>query len=126
SVTITDDVKKVLDGMRPLTGMYVGGMGSATHNYHRDAMARRGFPEAAARIHELWLAGRKQEAIDAVPDEYLEQSALVGPVQRIGDRRKAEFEGGEGTAIILRSGQPEALELLADLAGSREQPGARA
>ncbi len=48
--------------MRPLTAMYVGGMGSATHNFHRDAMARRGFPEAADRIRELWLAGRKEEA----------------------------------------------------------------
>jgi F420-dependent oxidoreductase-like protein len=60
TIKITDDVQGVLDGMRPLTGMYVGGMGSGTHNYHRDAMARRGFPEAAARIQELWLAGRKE------------------------------------------------------------------
>ena len=64
--------------MRPLTAMYVGGMGSATHNFHREAMARRGFPEAAARIQELWLAGRKQEAVAAVPDEYLEQGSLIG------------------------------------------------
>ena len=69
--------------MRPLTAMYVGGMGSASHNFHRDAMARRGFPEAAATIQELWLAGRKDDAIAAVPDEYLEQSALIGDEQRI-------------------------------------------
>ena len=68
----------MLDGSRPLTAMYVGGMGSDTHNYHRDAMARRGFPEAADRIGELWLAGRKQEAIAAVPDDYLEQTRLAG------------------------------------------------
>ena len=81
-MTITDDVAAVLDGMRPLTAMYVGGMGSATHNYHREAMARRGFPEEAARIQELWLAGRKDEAVAAVPDAYLEQNALVGLAQR--------------------------------------------
>ena len=46
-------------------------------------MARRGFPEAAATIQELWLAGRKDEAIAAVPDEYLEQTALIGDEQRI-------------------------------------------
>jgi alkanesulfonate monooxygenase SsuD/methylene tetrahydromethanopterin reductase-like flavin-dependent oxidoreductase (luciferase family) len=121
SVTITDDVKKVLDGMRPLTGMYVGGMGSATHNYHREAMARRGFPDAAARIHELWIAGRKQEAIDAVPDEYLEQGALLGSVARIRQRWEAEFAGRDTTGLIVRSDQVEALELLADLAGTRDQ-----
>ena len=86
-VTITDDVAAVLDGMRPLTAMYVGGMGSATHNYHREAMARRGFPEEAARIQELWLAGRKDEAVAAVPDEYLEQSALRGLARRASAER---------------------------------------
>ena len=123
SVTITDDVKKVLDGMRPLTGMYVGGMGSSTHNYHREAMARRGFPEAAARIQELWLAGRKQEAIDAVPDEYLEQTALAGSPQRIRQRWEADFANRGATGVIARSEQLEALELLADLAGTRDQRG---
>lgn len=125
SVTITDDVRKVLDGMRPLTGMYVGGMGSATHNYHREAMARRGFPDAAARIHELWMAGRKQEAIDAVPDEYLEQGALLGSVARIRQRWESDFANRGATGVIVRSDQIEALELLADLAGTREQVEAR-
>ena len=106
--------------MRPLTGMYVGGMGSATHNYHREAMARRGFPEAAARIHELWMAGRKQEAIDAVPDEYLEQTALVGSEQRIRDRWESEFANNGATGVIVRANRPEAFDLIADLAGTRD------
>ncbi len=83
SVTVTDDVQACLDAMKPLTAMYVGGMGSATHNFHREAMARRGFPEAAARIHELWLAGRREEAVAAVPDEYLDDGGLYGSEQRI-------------------------------------------
>jgi F420-dependent oxidoreductase-like protein len=44
SVEITDDVAGAYDRIRPLTAMYVGGMGSATHNFHREAMARRGSP----------------------------------------------------------------------------------
>ena len=43
-VVLTDDVRGAIAAMKPLTAMYVGGMGSATHNYHREAMARRGFP----------------------------------------------------------------------------------
>src|SRR4029453_6139857 len=69
NVEITDDVRAAIDARKPLTAMYVGGMGSATHNYHREAMARRGFPEAAARIHELWMAEQRDEALAAVPDE---------------------------------------------------------
>jgi F420-dependent oxidoreductase-like protein len=119
TVTITDDVKGVLDAMRPLTAMYVGGMGSESHNYHRDAMARRGFPEAADRIGELWRAGRKEEAQAAVPEEYLEQSALAGTPDRIR-RRWEEGQLPGVTGVIVGAHQPEALELMADLAGTRD------
>lgn len=119
TVVLTDDVRGALDAMKPLTAMYVGGMGSATHNYHREAMARRGFPEAAARIHELWLAGEREAAIAAVPDEYLEQGALVGTPERI--RRSWEPWTRRGlTGLIVRTEGTGGLELLADLAGTRD------
>jgi hypothetical protein len=120
SVRITDDVPAALDAMRPLTAMYVGGMGSATHNYHRDAMARRGFPEAAERIGELWRAGRKEEAMTAVPVEYLEQNALFGSPARIRARWESGFVASGVTGLIVGTDQLEALELMADLAGTRD------
>jgi F420-dependent oxidoreductase-like protein len=124
-VSITDDVAKVLDAMRPLTAMYVGGMGSETHNYHREAMARRGFPEAAARIQELWRAGHKAEAMAAVPEEYLEQGTLAGSPARIRQRWESEFANRAGvTGMIVGAEQLEGLELLAELAGTRDQAGA--
>jgi F420-dependent oxidoreductase-like protein len=123
SVRITDDVQSALDAMRPLTAMYVGGMGSESHNYHRESMARRGFPEEAQRIGELWRAGRKQEAMAAVPDEYLQQSALLGSPQRIRQRWQEVILPGV-TGMIVGTDQLEALELVADLAGSRDLVGA--
>ncbi len=120
SVRITDDVRGTLEAMRPLTAMYVGGMGSVTHNFHRDAMARRGFPEAAGRIGELWRAGQRDEAIKAVPLEYLEQSALVGSSPRIRDHWAAGAAPPGVTGLILNTDQVEALELMADLAGTRD------
>jgi F420-dependent oxidoreductase-like protein len=119
SVRITDDVQGALDSMRPLTAMYVGGMGSQTHNYHRESMARRGFPEEAERIGELWRAGLKQEAMAAVPDEYLQMNALLGSPQRIRDRWKEVLLPGV-TGMIIGADQLEALEVIADLAGSRD------
>jgi F420-dependent oxidoreductase-like protein len=121
TVIITDDVKRALDAMRPLTAMYVGGMGSETHHYHREAMARRGFPEAAERIGELWRAGKKEEAQAAVPEEYLEQTALVGPVERIRRKWEEGYVRDGVTGVIVDARQPEALELMADLAGTRDQ-----
>jgi len=119
-VSITDDVKAALAAMKPLTAMYVGGMGSATHNYHRESMARRGFPEAAQRIHELWMAGRKDEAVAAVPDEYHDSSSLIGSEQRIRERWVPWTKRGL-TGLIVRSDSPTGYELLADLAGTRDQ-----
>jgi F420-dependent oxidoreductase-like protein len=117
TVTLTDDVRGVLDAARPLTAMYVGGMGSASHNYHRDAMARRGFPAEAELIGELWRAGRRDEAIAAVPDSYLEQTTLAGSPQRIRRRWEAGVAGPGVTGLIVSTEQPAALELMADLAG---------
>ncbi len=119
TVEITDDVRGALDAKKPLTAMYVGGMGSATHNYHREAMARRGFPEAAERIHELWLAGRREEAVAAVPDEYLDDGNLIGSVQRIRDRWDPLTRMGL-TGLIVRAEEDAALEIIADLAGTRD------
>jgi F420-dependent oxidoreductase-like protein len=120
SVRITDDVRAAIDSMRPLTAMYVGGMGSETHNYHRDAMARRGFRDEAYRIGELWRAGRKEEAMAAIPEEYLEQNALLGSERRIRERWDQGVAPPGVTGLIVSAQQLEALDLLADLAGTRD------
>lgn len=117
TIEITDDVRGAIDKRKPLTGMYVGGMGSKTHNYHREAMARRGFPEAAQRIHELWMAGKKQEAVAAVPDEYIEQGALFGSVQRIRERWDETTRVPGVSGFIVRTDQDDALRLAAELRG---------
>jgi len=97
--------------------MYVGGMGSEDNNFHREAMARRGFPEAAARIQELWLAGRKDDAVAAVPDEYIDAGALFGPAQRIRDRWDEVIPEGL-TGVILRTDSVEALAIAASVTGA--------
>jgi F420-dependent oxidoreductase-like protein len=115
SVEITDDVAGALDRRRPLTAMYVGGMGSETHNFHKEAMARRGFPDEAQRIQDLWLAGKKTEAVEAVPDAYLEQSLYVGDEQRIRRRWAEQEPAGLATGLILDVPGVEELRLIAGL-----------
>ena len=119
TVLVTEDVRGALARMKPGIALYVGGMGHRDKNFHNDMMVRRGYPEAAARIQELYLAGRKREAIEAVPDEYCDEGALVGPAQRIRERYP-EWEKSGATGLILGSLQVEAMELMAELTGSRE------
>ncbi len=119
SVQITDDVRCAVEARKPLVAMYVGGMGSDTHNFHAEAMARRGWPEAAARIVELWRAGRRDESIAAVPDDYIESQSLLGSPDRIRARWPDAVPAGL-TGVIVRCDRDEELALAAELAGSRD------
>ncbi len=117
-VNVTDDIKSALDRMKPGVALYVGGMGHRDKNFHNDMMCRRGYAEAAGRIQELYLAGRKAEAMEAVPDEYLDEGALIGPKDRIKERYR-EWEGSGATTLVLNAGQDEAMEFMAEVAGTR-------
>jgi F420-dependent oxidoreductase-like protein len=116
TVVVDRDVKTALDRMKPDIALYVGGMGARSKNFHNDLMVRQGFPEAAARIQELYLAGRKQEATEAVPDELCDLRALVGPPERIRERYRA-WENCGATSLIVRTAQEQAVELMAEVVG---------
>ena len=119
TVIVTDKIKEAIAKIKPGVALYVGGMGHKDKNFHNDMMVRRGYPEAAAKIQELFLAGRKEEAIAAVPDEYCDESALIGPPERIRELYKNWGNCG-ATGLTLSCKQREGLELMAELTGSRE------
>ena len=121
SVVVTDDIGKALGRMKPEIALYVGGMGHRDKNFHNDMMVRRGYPEAAEKIQELYLAGHKREAIAAVPDDYCDEAALVGPTERIRERYQNEWESSGATGLTLLCRREVGLELLAELTGSRDR-----
>ena len=85
-------------------------------------MVRRGYGAAAERIQELYLAKHKQEAIEAVPDEFVDEGALIGDRARIARRfRDWEDSGISGFTV---SGDEQAMRLMADLARLNVEPGA--
>ena len=118
-VTITDDPQKALDARKPNIALYVGGMGARGQNYHNDRMVAAGFPEEAKKIQDLFLAGRKDEAADTVPDAYVERSLLAGTPEQIREKYQAWATCG-ATGLSISTDQPDAIELMADLA--RETP----
>lgn len=111
-VEVADDVKAALAKLKPEVALYVGGMGHKDKNFHKDQMIRRGFGDAAERIQDLYLAHRKDEAIAAVPDEWVDMKSLVGPPARIRERFRA-WEGSGATSLTVRSRQPDAVEVMA-------------
>jgi hypothetical protein len=83
---MNDSLDACYNALRPMLALYIGGMGSKDKNFYKDLAVRFGFEEAAAQIQELYLDGRKGEAMMAVPEMLIDEMALVGPKDRIKER----------------------------------------
>jgi F420-dependent oxidoreductase-like protein len=116
SVLVGDDVDTLRGFVKPMIALYVGGMGARGKNFYNDLACRYGFEAAAKEIQDLYLDGKKQEAAAAVPDDLVDEVALIGPRERIADRLDAWRESGI-TTMILGAQQPEALRMMAELVG---------
>lgn len=114
-VVLTEDLRAAFNAAKPNVALYVGGMGAQQKNFHKDAMVERGYAEAADRIQELYLAGRKDEAAAAVPDEYIDEGALIGSETRIAERFVAWRDAGF-TLLRMSNPAPEAMEAIARIA----------
>lgn len=114
SVDTDSNVRAALDRLKPMVALYVGGMGHKDRNFHKQAMIRRGYPEAAQRIQELFLAGRRDEAIAAVPDEYVDEGALLGDAQRIKKRVQA-WQASGASGLTLYGADIAGMEMIAGM-----------
>lgn len=86
NVAISEDLDQALLPGKMTMGLYLGGMGAKDENFHKNLIARMGFGEAAERVQELFLSGRQEEAIRAVPDALVDEISLLGPPGRIRER----------------------------------------
>ncbi|MFI5803169.1 LLM class F420-dependent oxidoreductase [Streptomyces sp. NPDC051561] len=111
---VCDDVSQGLLPVKAMLGFYIGGMGHAAKNFHADLMARMGYEAEARRIQELFLAGRKEEAVLAVPDAFADEISLVGPRQRIAERLEL-WRKGPVTDLLVTAPDPHTLRVLAEL-----------
>jgi len=112
-VIIDDDVNRALMQVKQQVGFYVGGMGAKSFNVHKDHVSRFGFAEAADRIQALFLAGKRDQAIAAVPDQLADEISLVGPKARIRDRLSA-WKESPVTMLSVGSADADTLRFLAE------------
>jgi F420-dependent oxidoreductase-like protein len=115
---VTCIVGEDLDSCRmPVKGMlslYIGGMGARGKNFYTDYATRLGYEEAALKIQDLYLDGKKAEALAAVPDELADSVSLIGTPDRIAKRIQS-WKDSPATSLLLGAHQPEAIRLLAEL-----------
>jgi F420-dependent oxidoreductase-like protein len=113
-VQVCDDVAEGLLPVKTMLGFYIGGMGHAARNFHADLMARMGYEEEARRIQRLFLEGRREEAVLAVPDAFADEISLIGPRERIAERLEL-WRKGPVTDLLVLAPDRESLRVLAEL-----------
>lgn len=118
---ITDDPAAVLDGHRAQLALYIGGMGARERNFSNELVRRYGYEREAAHIQDLYLGGRRAEAMAAVPDELIRATSLVGPPGWIKERLAAYAAAGVTTLLVsplapTRAERVDAVSRLRDLA----------
>jgi F420-dependent oxidoreductase-like protein len=114
SVVVMDNVEIGYNMLRPMLALYIGGMGAKGRNFYYDLAVRYGYETAAADIQELYLSGRKGEAMTKVPAELIDEIALVGPKARIKERLQTWIDSPV-TTMNMMIYDVEALRIMVDL-----------
>ncbi len=107
-LAIGDDQGGVAELARPGLALYIGGMGARGRNFYNNVVRRYGFEAEAARIQDLYLDGKKQEAAAEVPAELLAQTALAGPEGHVRERVEAYRDAGV-TVLLVNAVGPDPL-----------------
>jgi F420-dependent oxidoreductase-like protein len=113
-VVVSDDLEVARDWVRPVLALYVGGMGAKGANFYNALVSRYGYEAEAREIQELFLDGKQRDAAAAVPDALVDEVALVGPKERIGERLEAWRESG-ATQLLVQARDAETLRVMAEL-----------
>src|ERR1700689_3290571 len=121
SLCITDDLEAGRNTMRPFVALYVGGMGSREQNFYNQLVQRYGYEAEAKQIQDLYLEGKREEAMAAIPDKLIDTVSLCGPPDVIRERLAVYRDAGVGTLGVTPTAftAPERLQqlrLLAELA----------
>ena len=99
-LSVGADVSNCAAPIRPYAALYIGGMGSREQNFYNNLAVRMGFGEAAADIQQRYLGRDYEGAWDAVPEEFIDATSLLGPPGRIA-RRMAEFAAAGVTTLSV-------------------------
>src|SRR5438552_1305969 len=76
-VQLGADVEACRNAVKPNLALYIGGMGARERNFYYNLACRYGYADAALRIQDLYLKGRKGEAAASVPDALVDEVAVV-------------------------------------------------
>src|SRR5690349_1369952 len=90
----------VVDGMKPVVSLYMGGMGAKDENFHKNVFERMGYAAITDQVQELFLAGKRDEATALIPDDLVDDMHIIGTAAEVKDR-VAQWEETGVTTLLL-------------------------
>ena len=99
-VLFGDDLDEAALPIRAYAALYVGGMGSREQNFYNALARRMGFDAEAEQVQNLYLEKQYLEAAMAIPRDFIDQTSLIGPFERVRDRLQAYADAGVTTLTI--------------------------
>jgi len=113
TVQMGDDLDACRLPIKQFLALYIGGMGSKSKNYYKDFAVKLGYEEEAIKIQELYLSGKKEEAVATVPDALVDEISLIGPARHIQDQAQKWLAKSDYIkTMICTVTQPEVLPVL--------------
>lgn len=109
TVGISDNVEELVDSRKPGVAFQIGAMGSSRANFYNDAFARAGYSEDTKAIQELWLQGRREDAVKRVPDSMVYEFQALGTADMVRERLKLYRDVGI-TTLNLRLDVADTLQ----------------
>ena len=113
-IIVTDDRPMVMEIMKPHLALYMGGMGSEDTNFHAEVYRRMGYSEVVDDVTKLFRSDRKDEAAKVIPDELVDDSAIVGDLDYVKEQIKA-WEASGVTMMVVGAKSVEQINQLAEL-----------
>ncbi len=113
TVIVDDDLDRAMTKIKQDIGFYIGGMGARNFNVHKDHVSRLGFAEEAQKVQDLFLSGKRDQAIAAVPEVLCDEVALIGPKDRIHERLQA-WKDSPVTMLTVGTSDIDTLRFMAE------------
>ncbi len=109
-----DERRGVIDALKPVIALYMGGMGAKDQNFHKNVFERMGYAAITDQVQDLFLSQKRDEATALIPDELVEEMHIIGDAAYVKDRVAAWEETGV-TTLLLSCRNADEVRQVAEL-----------
>ncbi len=109
-----EEKRAVIDALKPVVALYMGGMGAKDQNFHKQVFDRMGYEAITSQVQELYLGGKKEDATALIPDELVDDMHIIGTEGEVKETVAAWEETGV-TTLMLSCGSADEVRRIAEV-----------